>query len=38
LLMVIEKKQHGFDQDMLNAAYGQYDDLEEAGQTHLNGF
>jgi predicted CopG family antitoxin len=30
LLMIIEKKQHGFDQDMLDAAYGGYDDLEEA--------
>ena len=30
ILMVIEKTQHGFDQDMLDAAYGRYDDLEEA--------
>lgn len=30
VLMVIEKKQHGFDQDMLDVAYGRYDDLEEA--------
>lgn len=30
VLMVIEKRQHGFDQDMLDAAYGRYDDLEEA--------
>lgn len=29
-LVVIEKKQHGFDQDMLDVAYGRYDDLEEA--------
>lgn len=30
LLIIIEKKQHGFDQDMLDTAYGRYDDLEEA--------
>ncbi len=30
LLVVLESKQHGFDQDMLNDAYGRYDDLEEA--------
>ena len=30
ILMVIEKKMHGFDQDMLDVAYGKYDDLEES--------
>lgn len=29
LLVLIEKKQHGFDQQMLDSAYGKYDDLEE---------
>jgi hypothetical protein len=35
VLMIIEKKQHGFDQEMLDAAYGRYDDLEEA-DTEIN--
>jgi hypothetical protein len=30
VLIIIERKQHGFDQEMLDAAYGRYDDLEEA--------
>lgn len=29
LLCLFEKKQHGFDQDNLDRAYGRYDDLEE---------
>lgn len=34
-LVVIEKKMHGFDQDMLDTAYAIYDDLEEA-DTEVN--
>jgi hypothetical protein len=30
LLLLIEDTQHGFDQEMLDAAYARYDDLEEA--------
>jgi hypothetical protein len=30
LLVLIEETQHGFDQEMLDAAYAKYDDLEEA--------
>jgi hypothetical protein len=30
ILVIIERRQHGFDQEMLDAAYGRYDDLEEA--------
>jgi hypothetical protein len=35
VLLIIENQQHGFDQEMLDNAYGQYDDLEEA-DTEVN--